>query len=74
MKKFFIFPLVVAVMVMTLAVGFDSAEAADRIGPFLKNGVLTSRPPAEDGLISHLTPAVRLCRSWRHSMLFPRVH
>jgi TRAP-type mannitol/chloroaromatic compound transport system substrate-binding protein len=31
MKKFFIFPLVVAVMVMTLAVGFDSAEAADKV-------------------------------------------
>jgi TRAP-type mannitol/chloroaromatic compound transport system substrate-binding protein len=31
MKKFFIFPLVVAVMVMTLAVGFGSAEAADKV-------------------------------------------
>jgi len=31
MKKFFIFPLVVAVMVMTLSVGFDSAEAADKV-------------------------------------------
>jgi len=31
MKKFFIFPLVVAVMVMTLAVGFSNAEAKDKV-------------------------------------------
>ena len=31
MKKFFIFPLVVAVMIMTLAVGFSNAEAKDKV-------------------------------------------
>jgi TRAP-type mannitol/chloroaromatic compound transport system substrate-binding protein len=31
MKKFFIFPLVVAVMVMTLAVGFSNAETKDKV-------------------------------------------
>jgi TRAP-type mannitol/chloroaromatic compound transport system substrate-binding protein len=31
MKKFFIFPLVVTVMVMTLAVGFSNAEAKDKV-------------------------------------------